>query len=120
MPRFKIMPRGKRPPRATRSAATTKAINQVLLGATAPTAPAAQQPPPAVAGPSGVRPSFLPLHPRNRLGRPRPSSWVGVKRMRDFRRRNRDVKIKKLLPQSKNVNVKKKWCYCEKNDSPQA
>ena len=103
MPRQKmVMPRGKRPPRA--AATFSQAINNVLLGkkniGPALAAPA------AIAGPSS-QPTFAPAHLRSRLGRPRPSGGIGVKNMQAFRRRNRDIKIKKLLPQSKAVNVKK-------------
>ena len=96
------MPRVKGPPLA--AAAISQAINNILLGkkniGPALAAPA------AVAGPSSQR-TFAPAHPRGRLGRPRPSGEIGVKNMQAFRRRNRDIKIKKLLPQSRAVNVKK-------------
>ena len=116
MPWFKVMPRGKRPPRATRAAAAAaKAINNVLIGG-----PAAPVIPVAVAGPSGVRPSFSPSHPRNQLGRPRPNAGTGVKGMQGFRRRKKDIKIKKLLSQPRTINIKKKWCSCKENDGPQA
>ena len=103
MPRQKtVMLRGKRLPRA--AAAISQAINNVLLGkkniGPALAAPA------AVAGPSS-QPTFVTAHPRGRLGRPRPSGGIGVKNMQAFCRRNRDIKIKKLLPQSRAVNVKK-------------
>ena len=104
MPRQKkVMPRGKRPPRA--AAVVSQAINNVLLGKNN-VGPALAAPAPAVAGPSSA-PSFAPAHPRRRLGRPRPAGGVGVKNMQAFRRRNRDIKIKKLLPQPKTINVKK-------------
>ena len=97
------MSRGKRPPRGTRAAAAAaEAINNVLLGALA--APVISA---AVAGPSGVRPSFSPSHRRNQLGRPRPNAGVEVKRMQVFRRRKKDIKIKKLLLQPRTINVKK-------------
>ena len=88
------MPRGKRPPRA--AAALSKAINNMLLGK--------KNVGPALAasavGSSSSQPSFV-------SGRPCPSLGIGVKNMQAFRRRNKDLKIKKLLPQSKVVNVKK-------------
>ena len=97
------MSRGKRPPRGTRAAAAAaEAINNVLLGALA--APVISA---AVAGPSGVRSSFSPSHRRNQLGRPRPNAGVEVKRMQVFRRRKKDIKIKKLLLQPRTINVKK-------------
>ena len=88
------MPRGKIPPRA--AAAVSKAINNVLLGKQN-VGPALAAP--AVAG-SSSQPNFV-------IGRPRPNREIGVKNMQAFRRRNRDIKIKKLLPQSKLKNVKK-------------
>ena len=101
------MPRGKRPPRA--AAAVSAAINNVLLGkiniGPALGAPVAVAPA-AVAGPSS-QPSFAPAHPSGRLGRPRPAGGIEVKNMQAFHRRNRDIKIKKLLPQPKTINVKK-------------
>ena len=103
----KVMPRRKRPPRA--AAAVSAAINNVLLGKSnigpalgAPVAVAAA----AVAGPSST-PSFAPAHSKGRLGRPRSAGGIGVKNMQAFRRRNRDIKIKKLLTQPKTINVKK-------------
>ena len=97
MPRQKtVMPRGKRPPRA--AAANSAVINNVLLGkrniGPALGAAAANLP-----GPSS--------HPRNRLHRPHPTGGIGVKKMDRFHRRNRDIKIKKVLPQPRVVNVKK-------------
>ena len=92
------MPRGKRPPRA--AAAVSKAINNVLLGANnqaAATQPGLSQP-----GPSAPRPSFSPRYPRFR-----PSSGIGVKNIERIPVRNKTIKIKKLLPQSKAINVKK-------------
>ena len=56
----------------------------------------------AAAAPDAAAPA---RHPR--LGRPKPSGGIGVKNMEAFRKRNRDLKIKRLLPQSKVVNVKK-------------
>ena len=101
MPRQKtVMPRGKRPPRA--AAANSLAINNVLLGKrNIGPALAANLP-----GPSRA-PSFAPAHPAGRINRPRPSGGIGVKNMERFRKRNRDIKIKKVLPQSKVVQVKK-------------
>ena len=99
MPSTKVMPRGKRPPRA--AAAVSKAINNVLLGDN--NQAAAAQPGPSQPGPSAPRPSFSPRNPRFR-----PSSGIGVKNIRErIRDRNRAIKIKKLLPQSKAINVKK-------------
>ena len=105
----KVMPRGKRPPRA--AAAVSAAINNVLLGKSnvGPALASAATPAivaPAVAGPSSA-PFFAPAHPRRNLGRPRPAGGIGVKNMQAFHRRNRDIKIKKLLPQPKTINVKK-------------
>ena len=101
---------GKRPPRAVRSAAqAAKAINEVLLGNKRP-----QAPQPAVAGPSSASTgppslSFV-SSPRSRVNvvaRPRPSGGIGVKNMQAFRRRNRNIKIKKLLTQPRPIEVKK-------------
>ena len=104
MPRQKkVMPRGKRPPRA--AAAVSQVINNVLLGKSN-VGPTLAAPAHAVAGPSSA-PSFTPSHLKRRLGRPRPAGGIGVKNMQAFRRRNRDIKIKKLLPQPKTINVKK-------------
>ena len=97
MPRQKTaMPRGKRPPRA--AAANSSAINNVLLGK--------RNIGSALAGPSSA-PSFAPARPAGRINRPRPSGGIGVKNMERFRKRNRDIKIKKVLSQSKVVQVKK-------------
>ena len=96
MPRQKsVMPSGKRPPRA--AAATSQAINNVLLGKrnVGPALAAL-----AVTSSSSQQPSFV-------SGRPRPSGGIGVKNMQVFRKRNKDIKIKKLLPQSRVVNVNK-------------
>ena len=111
MPRTKKLPAGKRPPRAMRSAAqAAKAIYEVLLGNTRP-----QPPQPAFAGPSSAptgppSPSFV-SSPRSRVNvvarRPRPSGGTGVKNMRAFRVRNRDIKIKKILTQPRLIEVKK-------------
>ena len=87
------MPRGKRPPRA--AAATSQAINNVLLGKRN-VGPALVAP--AVASSSSQQPSFV-------SGRSRSSGAIGVKNMQAFCKRNRDIKIKKLLPQSRVVNV---------------
>lgn len=35
-----------------------------------------------------------------------PSASIEVKNIENFRRRNKNIKIKKLLPQSKNIEVK--------------
>ena len=96
------MPRGKGPPRA--AAANSSAINNVLLGKrnNGPALAAAVNLP----GPSSA-PSFAPAHPSRRINRSRPSGGIGVKNMERFRKRNRDIKIKKVLPQSKVVQVKK-------------
>ena len=97
MPRTTIMPRGKRPPRA--AAANSSAINNALLGK------------------RNIGPALavnLP-GPSSAPDRPCPSGGFGVKNMDRFRKRNRDIKIKKVLPQSKVVQVKKKWS-CRKND----
>ena len=95
------MPRGKRPPRA--AVTTSKAINNVLLGK--------RNIGPALAASVGTssssQPSFV-------TGRPCPSGGVGIKNMQAFRKRNRDLKIKKLLSQSKVVNVKKTVYWYEK------
>ena len=98
MPRTKVMPGGKRPPRA--AAAVLKAINNVSLGPN--NQAAAAQPGPSQPGPSAPRPSFSPRHPRFR-----PSSGLGVKNIECIRVRNRAIKIKTLLPQSKAINVRK-------------
>ena len=97
------MPRGKRPPRA--AVANSTAINNVLLGKRniGPTLRAAAA---NLPGPSSA-PSFAPAHPRARLGRPHPSGGIGVKNVDHFRRRPRNIKINKLLPQPRVVNVKK-------------
>ena len=98
-----VMPRGKRPLRA--AAAVSQAINNVLLGKSNIGPVLAV--PAAVAGPSSQL-TFAPAHPRGRrLDRPCPTGGIGVKNTQAFRRRNRDIKIKKLLPQAKAVNVKK-------------
>ena len=91
MPRTKVMPRGKRPPRA--AAQNSAAVNNVLLGKRN-IGPALGAAAAAVAGPSG-------------LGRPVPAGGVGVKNMQAFHRGNRSDKIKKLLAQPKTINVKK-------------
>ena len=84
MPRTKnTMPRGKKPPRAV--AAATSAINNILLGK--------RNIGPALA-------ANLP-GPSSAPDRPRPSGGIGVKNMERFRKRNRGIKIKKVLPQSK-------------------
>ena len=94
-----------------RSAAqAAKAINEVFLGNTR----RPQAPQPAVAGPSSAptrppSPSFV-SSPRSRVNvvaRPRPSGGIGVKNMQAFRRRNRNIKIKKLLTQPGPIEVKK-------------
>ena len=36
----------------------------------------------------------------------RPTGGVGVKNIENLRRRNKDIKIKRLLPQNKNIEVK--------------
>ena len=84
------MPRGKRPPRA--AVAISQAINNVLSGKK--NIGPALGTPAAIAGPSS-QPTFAPAYPNRRLGRPRPSGGIGVKNMQAFRRRNRDIKIKK-------------------------
>ena len=96
------MPRGKRPPWAAE--ANSSAINNVLLGKRniGPALAAAVNLP----GPSSA-PSFAPAHPARRINRPRPSGGIGVKNMEVFLKRNRDIKIKKVLSQSKVVQVKK-------------
>ena len=113
MLRTKRLPVGKRPQRAVRSAAqAAKVINEVLLGNTRP-----QAPQPAVAGPSSAptgppSPSFV-SSPRSRVNvvaRPRPSGGIGVKNMQAFRRRNRNIKIEKLLTQPRPIEVKKNGC----------
>ena len=100
MPRTKSLPVGKRPPRAVRSAAqAAKVINEVLLGNTRPQAPQ----------PAGAGPIFV-SSPRSRVNvvaRPRPSGGVGVKNMQAFRRRNRNIKIKKLLTHPRPIEAKK-------------
>ena len=74
------------------------AINNVLLGANNNNnQPALSQP-----RPSRARPSFVLAHPGLR-----PSGGVCVKNMKSIRVRNRAIKIKKLLPQARNINVKK-------------
>ena len=103
MPRQKtVMPRGKRPPRA--AADNSSAINNVLLGKRniRPALAAAVNLP----GPSSA-PAFTSMHPARRIKRPLPSGGIGVKNMEVFGKRNRDIKIKKVLPQSKVVQVKK-------------
>ena len=92
------MPRRKRPLRV--AAAVSKAINNVLLGAN--NQAAAAQPGPSQPGPSAPRPSFSSRNPRFK-----PSSGIGVKNIEHIRVRNRAIKIKKLLSQSKTINVKK-------------
>ena len=90
MPRTKnTMPRGKRPPRT--AAAAASAINNVLLGK--------RNIGPALA-------ANLP-GPSSAPDRPCPSGGIGVKNMERFCKRNRDIKIKKVLPQSEVVQVKK-------------
>ena len=82
MPRTIVMPRGKRPPRA--AATNSSAINNALLDKI------------------NIGPVFaanLP-GPSSAPDRPRPSGGIGVKNMDRFRKRNRDIKIKKVLPQS--------------------
>ena len=93
MPRARMMPRGKRPPRA--AAVALSAINNILLNAKKPNLVNSN----SRAGSSGARPSFVPAN--------RPRSGVGVKNIKRIRVRNRAIKIKKLLSQPKNVEVKK-------------
>ena len=92
----RIMPRGKRPPRA--AAINSSAINNVLLGTKRNVGPALGAVAGALPGPSNA--------PR-RLGRPRPLGGIGVKNMECYHKRNRDIKIKKVLPQPRIINVKK-------------
>ena len=96
MPRTKLMPRGKRPPR--KAVINSTAINNAILGSKQNVGPALGAAAAALPGQSNA--------PR-RLGRPRPSGGVGVKTMDRYRKRNRDIKIKKVLPQPRIVNVKK-------------
>ena len=84
MPKTRVMPRGKRPPRA--AAAVSKAINNVLLGVNNKN----NQPAPRQPGPSRARPSFVPAHPKLRSSR-----GVGVKNIECIRVRNKTIKIKK-------------------------
>ena len=93
MPNIRLMPRGKRPSRA--AAINSSAINNALLGAKRNVGPALGATAAALPGPSSV------------IARPRPSGGIGVKNMDRFRKRNRNLKIKKVLPQPKVVNVKK-------------
>ena len=89
MPRTIVMPRGKRPPRA--AAANSSAINNTLLGKRNIGQPSLQIY-------QGLVARQIDLC---------PSGGIGVKNMDRFRKRNRDIKIKKVLPQSKIVQVKK-------------
>ena len=84
------MSRGKRPPRAATVASL--AINNILLNAKKPNLVNTNSQ-------TGSKPSFVPAN--------RPRSGVGVKNIERIRVRNRAMKIKKLLPQPKNVEVKK-------------
>ena len=78
MPRVKTTPvRSARPSRA--AAQTSQAISNILLGSKRNIEPA--------------------------LGRPVPTGGVGVKRIRTTRKR--DIKIKKLITQPRQVSVKK-------------
>ena len=78
MPRVKSTPvRSARPSR--RAAQTSQAISNILLGSKRNIGPA--------------------------LGRPVPTGGVDVKRIQTIRKR--DIKIKKLIPQPRQVTVKK-------------
>ena len=90
------MPRGRRPPRA--AAISSTAINNAILGTKQNVGPTLGAVAAALPGPSNAL---------RRLGRPRPSGGIGVKNMERYRKRNRDIKIKKLLPQPRIINVKK-------------
>ena len=95
MPRTKTVPRrGKRPTRA--AAQTSQQIKNILLGTKKNVGPA------------------LAASSSSALGRPRPAGGVGVKNMEAFHKRNRDPKTKRLLPQSRVVNVKKMARWYEK------
>ena len=94
MPRTKLMPRGKRPSRA--AAINSTAINNAILGTLQNVGPALGAAAAALPGPSNAS---------RRLGRPRPSGGIGVKNMERYRKRNKDIKIKKVLPQPRIINV---------------
>ena len=94
MPRQKkLLLRGSRPSRA--AAQASKAINSTLLGTKRNIGPAL----------ANIDFNIAPAPPK--LGRPKPSGGIGVKDMDGFRKRNKNLKIKKLLPQSRVVTVKK-------------
>ena len=86
MPRTRLMPRGKRPPRA--AAVNSSAISNALLGTKRNVGPALGAVAAALPGPSGKP---------GRLGRPRPSGGIGVRNMDLYRKRNKHIKIKKVL-----------------------
>ena len=109
MARTKTTPRrGLREPRA--AAQASRAINSTLLGTKRNIGPAL-----AANVDFNATSSSVPAAPV-KLGRPKPSGGVGVKKI-EGRKKNKSLKIKRLLPQSRVVTVKKKWSSSTKNDS---
>ena len=48
-----------------------------------------------------------------------PSASIEVKNIENFRRRNKNIKIKKLLPQSKNIEVKHRCRFVRRTTARQ-
>ena len=89
-----------------------RAINSALLGTKKNIGPAL-----AANVDLNVASSSAPTAPVE-LGRPKPSGGIGGKKIEGVRKKNKNLKIKRLLPQSRVVTVKKKWSSATKNDSP--
>ena len=99
MARTKTTPRrGLRQPRA--AAQASRAINSTLLGTKRNIVPAL-----AANVDFNVASSSVPTAPV-KLGRPKPSGGVGVKKI-EGQKKQKNLKIKRLLPQSRVVTVKK-------------
>ena len=100
MARTKTTPqRGLRQPRA--AAQVSRAINSALLRTKKNIGPAL-----AANVDFNVASSSAPTVPVE-LGRPKPSGGIGVKKMEGVRKKNKNLKMKRLLPQSRVVTVKK-------------